>query len=494
MRVIKRSIAFFALCLTLFPLSVLAQSDNYITPDSWSQHQTVNGFKFTMDSTDVGIGNLKVGLTSRYTGRFSDLSDQYFYQYLRAYLSDVKIGNGYLRVAANVRAATDMNGYDKDIRKYRFYPTMLDAQLMNNDEATWDFRIYDASVVLDNVINYTKISGGRIRIDHLSDWKIDGGEILAGTNSINGYVFYGIPVSYYEWLSEQTVGGGINTSFLKDALKVRGEVVYFMDDSADDADTLTWKLRADYNFMMNDLLDANFYGNVGMVEKALIYEAGVFGDIMSSHTSLNLWFKGQSNKNEDPISPIVSDYDYVIGTESEYFQYGINAFQGLGKYFALGLGFEQRFNSDEWYGDRNYSRFMGNVDFFGVIPNNYISVTADYYIVPKYLHQDTEAKLFFGGRITQNVIQSVALWAGAGFTNYKYNSHPINLVNPTPVNFDDEKESNDVYTVYVGGRWDIIENVMLQADYMYEKSDVIGSVDPKNDEIHYAQLWLNVRF
>lgn len=492
MKAIKQRVAIIVLCLSILPLSAFAQTGNYTTPDSWAQHQTGNGFKFTMDSTDVGIGNLKIGLTSRYTAMSADSTDQYFYQYIRAYLSDVKLGSGTMKISANVRGATDIDGYSSNLDKYRFYPTLTDSQLINHDE-DWDFRIYDANVVLDNVIDNTIISAGRIRINHLSDWKVDGGELLVGNNMINAYAFYGVPVSYYDWLNEQTFGGGINTSFFNDTLQFRGEVVYFADDSEMDADTLTWKVRGDYNLAVSDILDTNVYGDIGMIEKAMIYEVGVFGDILKTGTTFNAWLKGQYDRNDDNISAAVSDYEYVIGTESEYVSGGLNLYQGLGNYFAVGVGVEHRYNFDEWYGDRDYTRVNGNVDFFNVIPNNYISITADYYIVPSYNQQDEEQKLFFGGRITQNVTNAIAVWAGAGFTNYQYNSHPVDLI-PSPVAFEDDKEDNNVYTAYIGGRWSITDNIMVQADYMYEMSDVINSMDSKNDEIHYAQLWLNVGF
>ncbi len=506
MKFAKQSIVALLICVSLvFASSAFAQTgDDYNTPDSWSKHQTVSGTKFTMDGMSVGTGTLKLGLTSRYTGRFSDFSDQMFYQYLRGYLSDFELGNGTMRVALNLRAAKDLDGVvTEEEWKYHFAPTVMDSQA-DYDSNYWDFRLYDANVVLDNVINYTKFTAGRFRIDYLTESKIDGAEVFFGNENYSGYIYYGLPVSYYEHLNSQVVGGGANAHLFNDLIIIRGEVAQYMGGDDNDSwptgvDTLVWKLRADANLAFDNIAVLNPYGEIGMVQDAVLLEAGMFGNIVPTGTSFNIWVGGQVDNNTDPVNPVVSDYVYLKDTDTEYTQFGLNLYQGLAQYFVVGAGFETRVNTKESYANRDYIRIMGNIDFFGMIPNNYISLTVDYYDVQSYKAQDAEQKLFFGGRVTQNVTPAIAAWLGANMMSLKYNAHPINLhylgsATTQPAGFVDEKEDNNVYTVYVGGQWQINDMFSILGDYTYEMSDVIGAVDSDNENIHYAELWLNVAF
>jgi hypothetical protein len=472
---------------SFFSISVFASS----TPDSWSQHQTGSGFRFTMDDTDVGFGNLKLGLTSRYSGFYSDTTNSQFYQYVRGYLSDVEVLGGTMRVNLNIRGAASIDGYHSN--PYGSYsPNITDSQFMARDEQ-WDLRIYDASVILDNVVPYSTISAGRVRINHLSSWRIDGGEILAGSESINGYVFYGFPASYYQWINQTALGGGINTALMSNRLRVRGEVVYFDVSDKEFVNTLTWQVRADYNLRLPDTVDANIYALIRQIENAILYEMGVFGDTLNTNTTFNAWVKGQYDYNEDYVSPTVSEFEYVIGAQSEYIEAGVDIYQFIGAYFGAGLGISGRMNYNEWYGDRDYTRVNGNFDMFGIISGNYISITADYYYVPEWGINDEQQRLFIGGRMTQDINKDVALWFGAGMTNHQYNTNSFTS-NPAVSMYDDSRVNDNVYTAYVGSRYSITDSVMVQADYMYEMSNVIKSEHDRNANSHYVQLWLNVGF
>jgi hypothetical protein len=474
-------------CFLLFSFSAFASP----TPDLWSQHVTGSGFRFTMDDTDLGFGTLKLGLTSRYSSTFSDTNNQQFYQYLRAYLSDIEVGGGTVRVNLNLRGATTIEGYNAN--PYSVYsPNITDSRFMKRDEE-WDLRIYDASVVLDNVIPYSVISAGRIRINHLSSWRIDGGEIVVGNNNINGYLFGGIPASYYQWVDQKAYGGGLNTAFLDNTLRLRGEVVYF--DIAEEEEfesTLYWNVRGDCNFRLPNLIDSNLYGIIGQVEKVTVWEVGLFGDILLSNTTFNGWLRGQYERNDKYVSPTVSEFEYVIGPQSEYLEAGGDLYQFLGGYFGLGAGVSGRMNYNQWYGDRDYTRVHGNFDVFGLISGNYLSIRADYYFVPEWGLHDEQQQLFIGGRMSQDIGERAAFWVGAGVTSYQFNRN--NFVRHPFPQYDDSRINDNVYTAYVGARANLTNNIMIQADYMYEMSNVIKSMYDKNAESHYVQLWLNIGY
>ncbi|MDR0454044.1 MAG: hypothetical protein LBH05_04440 [Deferribacteraceae bacterium] len=502
--------------------SASAQSGgNNNTPDSWSRHDTLNGTKFTMDGVSVGEGTLKLGLTSRYTGRFSEFSDQAFYQYLRGYLSDFKLGGGTMRVALNMRAARDTDGVVTDQAwNYHFAPTVLDSKA-DYKSGYWDFRLYDANVVLDNVVNYTKLTAGRFRINYLTEYKVDGAELSVGTDNYNAYAYYGLPVSYYKYLNTTVVGGGANLHFFDDMIVLRAEAANFMGGGDDilidplydlidpvngvktktpgSVNTMTWKTRADLNFVIGDAANIAPYGEFGMVGDAKIFEAGLLSNITATNTILNFWVRGQIDNNTDPVSYVISDYSDSMSSDNEYTQFGANIYQGIAEIFMVGLGFETRVNNKESYYDRDYVRVMGNLDFFGVIPDNYLSFTVDYFDVQAYRQLAAERKMLLGGQMTQNFSPDLSVWLGARIVNYNYDTHPVDLARTgmginVPGEYANRSETNSVYVAYAGFQWNINSMISLTGDCTYEMSDVIGSVDSANDAVTFAELWFNIAF
>lgn len=500
----KYRILVLLICMSLLSATAaFALSEGYQTPDSWGEHQTLNGTKFTMDGMTVGTGTLKLGLTSRYTNRMADEGQQYFYQYLRAYLSDFEIGKGTMRIALNARAATDIDGQNKNLHAYHFAPTIMDT-LLPWHENDWDLRLYDGNVVLDKVIPYTKLTAGRFRVDYLTEHKVDGGELLVGTDKYNVYGYYGLPVSYYDpGLNTNIAGGGANVFLLDDKLKIRAEVAAYMGDDKDNdtpngTDTMTWKARADYAYTLSDIANFAPYGEIGAVEKAFMFEVGVNGDVLKSGTTYNLWLKGKSGENDEIINPIASDYEYVLGPQSDYTSFGLNLYQGLFKYFAVGAGYEMRFNAEETFYDRSYNRVTANLDFFNMIPDNYISVYVDYYMLPSVNKAGLResSKMLFGGRITQDIMKVASVWLGATMLTYEDQDHPM-LVTPL-IGYDDKAWKENVTTMYLGGLWNITERLKITADYNYEVSNIIkkfdkdNGIDTHNDTIQYVELWLNI--
>jgi hypothetical protein len=260
-----------------------------------------------------------------------------------------------------------------------------------------------------------------------------------------------------------------------------------------------WQVRGDYNLTLADIADTNLYGLVGMVEKAVKYEVGIFGNINKTNTAFDLWLKGQANKNDNYVSPSVSSFDFIIGTESEHIEAGANIWQQLGGYLAIGLGITGRVNTDEDYGNRDFTEFMANIDVFNVIPNNYFSITTNYFLMPASGSLSEEQRLFFGGMMTQTISDAVAVWLGAGLSNHQYSAsaiRPVVVESPVPspaYNFN-RLYDNNVYNFYLGARANITNNIMIQADYVYEMSDVLKAMNSKYDQNHYAQLWLNIGF
>ena len=126
--------------------------------------------------------------------KFGEDEDWSIYQYARLRLSDAKLGQGTVNLNLNMRGAYDslpsiggstMDGISASAqgssynefydglyvsRKYDEY-TRLSGKYDGN------FRIYQANVEFKKVVPYTDISAGRIYLNNLDMYKIDGGSI-----------------------------------------------------------------------------------------------------------------------------------------------------------------------------------------------------------------------------------------------------------------------------------------------------------------------------
>ena len=509
----KRLMLYTLTCLLALSLPAFAYvGDAYVTPDSWSKHVNANGIKASLNGLDFGdAGILKIGLTTRATMKFGEDEDWSIYQYARLRLSDAKLGQGTVNVNLNMRGAYDslpsiggstMDGisatqqgssynqfYDGlyTSRKYDEY-TRLNGQYDGN------FRIYQANVEFKKVVPYTDIAAGRIYLNNLDMYKIDGGSLHFDTcDYFKLDVYGGLPVSYYSNLKTSVVGAAIEVPISISGTKIRAEYNYFMHEDGGDFNTHVAKGRIDQNLNFPDIISSNIYLEGAIVGKAMLYEAGLDANIDASRTGISAYIAGQYDKNTGDINPYVSMYEDMLGGSSEYVMGGVMLTQGITDYVIVGVGWETRFNFSEAYGDRDYQRVFGNVDLVGLIhKNNYLSLIVDWYDVAEYKRQDSNSKVMGGFRMTQVFTDRIEAWVGVNVQNYQYHRSPVKLYQwETLGQITNQNLLNENTTVaYIGGIWQVTDWCVLQLDYTFEYADLFKAQDMQ-PESHTVEMWAN---
>ena len=343
----KRLMLYTLTCLLAFVLPAYAYvGDAYVTPDTWSRHVNANGIKASINGLDFGdSGILKVGLTTRATMKFGEDEDWSIYQYARLRLSDAKLGQGTVNLNLNMRGAYDslpsiggstMDGISASAqgssynefydglyvsRKYDEY-TRLSGKYDGN------FRIYQANVEFKKVVPYTDVSAGRIYLNNLDMYKIDGGSIrVDASDYFKIDVYGGLPVSYYSNMKTSVVGGIIEIPIEISGTKIRAEYDYFMHEDGGDYNTHVAKGRIDQNLNFPDILSSNIYLEGAIIGKAMLYEAGLDANIDKSRTGISAYITGQYDKNTGDINPYLSMYEDMLGGISEYVMGGFRMTQ-----------------------------------------------------------------------------------------------------------------------------------------------------------------------
>ena len=485
--------------------------DAYVTPDSWSRHVNANGIKASLNGLDFGdSGILKIGLTTRATMKFGEDTDWSIYQYARLRLSDAKLGQGTVNVTLNMRGAYDSlpsiggstmdgisagqqgSGYNQfydglyTSRKYDEY-TRLNGHYDGN------FRIYQANVEFKKVVPYTDISAGRLYLNNLDMYKIDGGSLHFDTcDYFKLDIYGGLPVSYYSNLKTSVVGAALEIPISLSGTKIRAEYNYFMHEDGGDFNTHVAKGRIDQNLSFPNIISSNIYFEGAIIGKAMLYEAGLEANIDKSRTGISAYIAGQYDKNRGDINPYVSMYEDMLGGSSEYVMGGVMLTQGITDYVILGVGWETRFNFSEAYGDRDYQRVFGNVDLVGLIhKNNYLSLIVDWYDVAEYRRQDSNSKVMGGFRMTQVFTDRIEAWLGVNVQNYQYRNSPIKSYPQYGEEVLNLSERNENTTMaYIGAMYRPVDWCVLQLDYTYEYADLFKSADFQPD-IHTVSIWAN---
>ncbi|MCI6475678.1 MAG: hypothetical protein MSA07_08300, partial [Mucispirillum sp.] len=253
----KRLMLYTLTCLLAFVLPAYAYvGDAYVTPDTWSRHVNANGIKASLNGLDFGdAGILKIGLTTRATMKFGEDTDWSIYQYARLRLSDAKLGQGTVNVNLNMRGAYDslpgvggstMDGISASMQgsSYnQFYDGLYvsrkyDEYTRLNGKYDGNFRIYQANVEFKKVVPYTDITAGRLYLNNLDMYKIDGGSIrVDASDYFKIDVYGGLPVSYYSNMKTSVVGGIIEIPIEISGTKIRAEYDYFMHEDGGDYNT-----------------------------------------------------------------------------------------------------------------------------------------------------------------------------------------------------------------------------------------------------------------
>ena len=507
----KRLLNILTCLLSLSVPSYAYVGDAYVTPDSWSKHVNANGIKASLNGLNFGeAGILKIGLTTRATMKFGEDEDWSIYQYVRLRLSDAKLGQGLVNVNINMRGAYDshpsiggstMDGISssQEGSSYsQFYDGLYTSRKYDeytrlNGKYDGNFRIYQANVEFKKVVPYTDISAGRIYLNNLDMYKIDGGSLHFDTSDYFKLdVYGGLPVSYYSNLKTSLAGASIEIPVAVSGTKIRAEYNYFMHEDGGDFNTHVAKGRIDQNLNFPDIISSNIYLEGAIIGQAMLYEAGLDANIDKSRTGISAYIAGQYDKNTGDINPYVSMYEDMLGGSSEYVMGGIMLTQGITDYVILGAGWETRFNFSESYGDRDYQRVFGNIDLVGLIhKNNYLSLIVDWYDVAEYKRQDSNSKVMGGFRMTQVFTDRIEAWAGVNVQNYQYRNSPVKSYPQYGEEMLNLTERNENTTMaYIGAMYRPVDWCVLQVDYSYEYADLFKSADFQPD-IHTVSIWAN---
>ena len=476
------------------------KGDEFITPDSWNRHITSNGIKSTMNGISFGdTGLLKIGLTTRAKLRFSDETDFPIYQYARLRLSGVQAGEGEFVLNLNMRGAYDDTPAIGDRTYHRFYSGLYASRSYNEytrsvKSLDGDFRIYQGNIELKNVIPITDISLGRIYLQQIDGYKIDGANIkLTPSEYFNIGVYYGLPVSYYSDLQTQVVGTNIEIPVASSGTSLKLAYSYFMklNSGGGNPDTHVARARLDQSLNFNPI-SASFYAEGDLIGEAFVYEVGFDADIHASKTGISAYINGKATHNENPVNTYVSLYEGILSS-SEYVMGGFKISQGIVDKLLLGIGYEGRFNFSTAYGDRDYHRVFANLDLVGLIHrNNYLSLIVDYYNVPEIKHQNGNERVVGGFRMTQVFLENLEGWIGVNVQNFQYRNSPVKMNGMRGMwnEINQRKNSENTTLAYIGGVYKPAEWCALQLDYVFEYADLFKNADLQPDS-HTVEMWVN---
>jgi hypothetical protein len=136
---------------------------------------------------------------------------------------------------------------------------------------------------------------------------------------------------------------------------------------------------------------------------------------------------------------------------------------------------------------------MGNIDFIGLFTGSYISVTAEYWDIPKDGRNTENSQLYIGGKLTQSLGDALELWLGGTLTTYRYYYKQYDIL-PTLAGRSNEKLDSSVYLISVGAYCKPMTNLLLGLDFTYEISEVLTEIDSDNDNIGTVALSANYTF
>ncbi len=484
--------------------------DKYVTPDGWSRHVNASGIRSSMGGLDLGdSGKLKLGLTTRLGLKFGETTDWSIYQYGRLRLSGAKLGKGEVNINLNIRGVYDsvpgIGGSTLDgvsSRGLGSYSPFYDGLYVSRKYDEYrrlrgkydgNFRIYQASVEFKRLVPYTDITAGRMYLNNLASYKLDGAGIRIDPSEYFKLDIYGgVPVSYYSDLQTSLIGFMFEVPVQKSGTKFRGEYSYFMHESGGNYSTHVAKGRIDQNISIGNILTTDIYAEGAIIGKAMLYDLGLEANIDASKTGVSGYISGQYDKNRDGVNPYVSSYEEMLGGISEFVMGGIRLTQGIIDYIVLGLGWETKFNFSEAYGDRDYHRVFANIDLVGLIhKNNYLSLILDWYSISAYKRQDDNSKVMGGFRMTQVFSDRIEGWLGINVQNYQYRSSPIKSYDKYGENKITLLDRNENTTLaYIGVSYKPVDWCVLQLDYTFEYGDIFKSLEYQPD-IHTVSLWAN---
>jgi hypothetical protein len=475
------------LALLLASIGVTAfavEGGDYQTPDTWKQHYSLSGVKYNTDGASVAGGDLDATISSRTSIRSFDDSLVEEYLYLRLKLANIDLAGG--NVGANLYFRGGFSG--EEFEPGPFNSTKNAFYVERNDE-TIALRLYQANVVLDDLIPQTAVTLGRFYLNHIDTQLVDGADVTVHLldDMLGIYALYGMPVSFYTKSPSTTLfGGGVDLKPI-DILRIRAEYLsYSYDDGDYDFQNGILKARADAKVL--DVVSV--YLNYKVIDSVSDAELGAIVDLPPiaeplGGTTVFASARIISDYYDEETSQFVDPFGTGLGQEGKNTLLSAELYQGLLEWLAISVGVQGKLISgDPSYAHREFSHVYGAVDFNGLFdPNLFIQINGGSWLAPADKSLKEESTFQIGGQVSYR-LSAIDLWLGTNFQKYAY--YFANELNPQSALTRGRLTKyfeQDARSFYLGGQYNL-ENIGLTvgADLSFTSSSVYSAYnDDFND-------------
>lgn len=455
------------------------EDDSYGTPDNWSQHITAG--RIIQSMKGVGITDdtsLYTTLTTRLrlkSNEYADDSD--VFQYIRMHTDEAKFGNGTIKLSLYGRLADDLDGYaDKDWSEEKYYYAQSDILDAEQGDDAVSGRLYQGYVQMDGVIKNTSVKFGRLYLDHLNTFQVDGGDAGVVINDVASvYAFGGMPVSYYYDLDDASVYGGGAYVKLSENTKVQAE--YTQIDNGDYTDNYT-KVR-----VVQVIPGGSILLGYELLNDAGTYSADLDYAVAPTGTIISVGYKALTDDITSDKTYVTDPITYALADQSRYSKYKAAVYQPFLKYFVAGVSYEvKEVDGEENFDNRNYKKYGFKFDINGLITEDtYISFTVDKWDIEENTEASDNNRLMYGMQLSQKLGEAINAWIGTSFSRYEYDYLSDTL-------------KDSVRSYYVGSEYQATDNFGLIVDFSREDTDFYDDVDNELSENYILEVWANVAF
>lgn len=449
---------------------------DYTTPDTWSQH--ISAGRIVQSMKGVGLTentSLYTTLTTRLrlkSNEYADDSD--VYQYVRMHTDAAELGNGTVKFSLFGRIADDLDGYSDNNWSSNYYYAQRD--ILDAEDSSISGRLYQGYVQFDGVVKNTVISLGRVYLNRMNTFQIDGGD--AGINIMDAatvYAYGGKPVSYFYDLDDASVYGAGGTFNLTEDSRI--QVEYTSVDTGEFEDEMT-QVR-----FVQVIPRGTVMVGYESLNDADTYSADIDYSIEKTGTILSLSYKVLTEDIEGDKTYVTNPITYALADQSKYSRYKASIYQPFMKYFVAGLNYEAKtVNGEENFDNRNFKKYGAKFDVNGLItPDTYLSISADQWVVEETDKTSENNRAMYGFQLGHKVNDAVDVWAGSAFSRYEYD-----------VMTDTRKDS--VRSYYVGCEYQPMERLGVMVDLTREDTDFYDDLDDELSENYIIELWANLAF
>jgi hypothetical protein len=475
---LRKSVFFILVVLLSAQFAYSFEDDSYNTPDNWSQHITAG--RVIQSTTGVGLTddtNLYTTLTTRLrlkSNEYADDSD--VFQYVRMHTDPAALGQGTIKLSIYGRIADDLDGdSDKEWGNNYYYAQrdILDAETGSD---TLSGRLYQGNVLFDNVIKNTSLKLGRLYLDHLNTFQIDGGDAAVNIKDVAGlYAFGGQPVSYYYDLDDASVYGA--GGFVKLGEDTRLQAEFTKIDTGDFEDDYT-KAR-----LVQLIPGGSVILGFERLNDSNTYSADIDYSIAATGTIVTLGYKTLSDDLTSDKTYVTNPITYALMDQSRYNRYKASVYQPFLKYFVAGFSYEAKdVSGEENFDNRDFKKYGFKFDINGLITEDtYISITVDKWDVEENSEAQDNNSLMYGFQLSQKLSEEMDAYLGTSFSKYEYD-------------YLTDTRKDSVRSYYVGCEYQATETFGLIIDFSREDTDFYDDVDNDLSTSYVTEIWANLAF